>query len=110
MFQCVWWVGKRILPEHNFSSKAASRETSENVKNDRIRKKLTLLVIPIPFESCYYAIMKTSLRPLAPAILLLLAAGCGSVHWGDYFNAGDGPPERTRLITCLAFPGKRGPA
>ena len=53
------------------------------------------LVIPIAFQSCYHAIMKTSLRPLASAILLLLATGCGSVHWGDYFKAGDGPPEQS---------------
>jgi hypothetical protein len=37
--------------------------------------------------------MKTSLRSMAPAFLLLLTTGCSSVHWGDYFNAGGGPPE-----------------
>ena len=55
-------------------------------------------MIPIPFDSCYHPIMKTSLRPLTPVILLLLTTGCGSVHWGDYFKAGDGPPEQSSSL------------
>jgi hypothetical protein len=55
---------------------------------------MIFFAIPIPAASCYDVSMKTSLRPLAPTLLLLLTTGCGSVHWGDYFNAGGGPPEQ----------------
>ena len=29
---------------------------------------------------------------------LLITTGCGTMHWGDYFNSGGGPPDSTSTL------------
>jgi hypothetical protein len=42
--------------------------------------------------------MKSKFHPFCLAAPLLFLTGCVNVHWGDYFNAGGGPPEPTSSL------------
>lgn len=46
--------------------------------------------------------MKTKLHPICFAAALTFFSGCSSVHWGDYFNAGGGPPEPSSTLPTKA--------
>lgn len=38
--------------------------------------------------------------------LLMLLTGCANMHWGDYFNAGGGPPEEKSSLPTKVEPAE----